>query len=121
MSHWAEIKDVDGKKIVERVLVGDNNDPDEGYQWLIENQGGVWVKTSFNAATNGFRKNFAGKGYEWREDIDAFIPPQPFASWTLNEETAQWEAPLPRPEGLFDWDEEQGAWIEKPVAETPQA
>lgn len=120
MSHWAEVKEIDGKLIVQRVLVGDNNDKngDEGYKWLIDNLGGRWVQTSFNA---NFRKNFAGEGFEYREDIDAFVAPQPFPSWTLNEETAQWEAPVPRPEGFFNWDEEQGAWIEKPVLETPQA
>lgn len=75
MSHWAEL-DQDNKVI--RVLVGDNNDPagDEGYQWLIDNLGGTWVKTSYNAATNGFRYNFAGVGYSYDELVDAFIPPR---------------------------------------------
>ena len=74
MSHWAEL-DSDNKVI--RVTVGDNNDLDEGYQWLIDNLGGTWVKTSYNASTNGFRKNYAGIGYSYDESRDAFIPPRP--------------------------------------------
>ena len=76
MSHWAEIDD-DNKVI--RVLVGDNNDPadDEGYQWLIDNLGGTWIKTSYNAATNGFRYNYAGIGYTYDPIDDAFIAPMP--------------------------------------------
>ena len=76
MSHWAEL-DKDNKII--RVLVGDNNDlnGDEGYQWLLDNLGGTWVKTSYNAATNGFRKNYAGIGYTYDPIDDAFIAPMP--------------------------------------------
>lgn len=76
MSHWAE---VDSNNVVLRVLVGDNNDPngDEGYQWLIDNLGGTWIKTSYNAASNGFRYNFAGIGFSYDPIDDAFIPPAP--------------------------------------------
>ena len=76
MSHWAEL-DNDNKVI--RVLVGDNNDPkgDEGYQWLLDNLGGTWLKTSYNAATNGFRFNYAGIGYTYDAEADAFIAPRP--------------------------------------------
>ena len=92
MSHWAELDD---KNVVLRVLVGDNNDPagDEGYQWLIENLGGTWVKTSYNAATNGFRYNFAGIGYTYDPIDDAFIAPMPTCghdSLLLNDKK-QWE------------------------------
>ena len=74
MSHWAEL---DQSNKVIRVLVGDNNDPagDEGYQWLIDNLGGTWVKTSFNAHINGFRYNFAAAGFFYDSIDDAFIPP----------------------------------------------
>lgn len=74
MSHWAEL---DETNTVIRVLVGDNNDPagDEGYQWLIDNLGGTWVKTSFNAYHNGFRYNFAAAGFTYDPIDDAFIPP----------------------------------------------
>jgi len=76
MSHWAEIDDTN--KVI-RVLVGDNDDPngDEGYQWLLDNLGGTWIKTSYNAAENGFRYNYAGKGYTYDPIDDAFIPPMP--------------------------------------------
>lgn len=73
MSHWAEI-DQDSKVI--RVVVGDNNDPngDEGYQWLIDNLGGNWVKTSYNG---NIRYNYAGIGYTYDPIDDAFIAPIP--------------------------------------------
>lgn len=73
MSHWAEI---DENNKVLRVLVGDNNDPagDEGYQWLLDNLGGTWIKTSY---TEGIRFNFAGIGYTYDPINDAFIAPKP--------------------------------------------
>jgi len=76
MSHWAEL---DVNNIVIRVTVGDNNDPngDEGYQWLVNNLGGTWIKTSYNAAINGYRYNYAGIGYTYDPEADAFIPPRP--------------------------------------------
>lgn len=111
MAHWAEL---DENKTVLRVTVGDNADPngDEGYQWLIDNLGGTWVKTSYNAATNGFRKNFAGIGYTYDETRDAFIPPKPFESWILDEETCKWQAPIPYPTDgvMYQWNEETTDW-----------
>ena len=73
MSHWAEL-DTSNKVI--RVLVGDNNDPagDEGYQWLLDNLGGTWVKTSYNS---NIRYNFAGVGFTYDPVDDAFIAPMP--------------------------------------------
>lgn len=73
MSHWAEI---DQNNKVIRVLVGDNNDPagDEGYQWLLDNLGGTWIKTSYNGS---IRYNYAGICYSYDEKADAFIPPKP--------------------------------------------
>jgi hypothetical protein len=113
MSHWAEL-DQDNKVI--RVLVGDNNDPagDEGYQWLIDNLGGTWIKTSYNAATNGFRKNYAGVGFYFDEVRDAFIAPKPFESWILNEETCSWEAPVAYPTNgkVYTWNESELSWDE---------
>ena len=72
MSHWAEI---DNYNKVIRVLVGNNNDPagDEGYQWLIDNLGGTWIKTSYNGK---IRFNYAGIGYTYDEVRDGFIPPK---------------------------------------------
>jgi hypothetical protein len=88
MAHFAEI---DENNIVLRVLVTDNNDPngDEGYQWLLDNLGGTWIKTSYNG---NIRKNFAGIGYVYDAVRDAFIPPKPETDqWILNENTCNWE------------------------------
>lgn len=98
MSHWAEIDE--NNKVI-RVTVGNNNDPDEGYQWLIDNLGGRWIKTSYNTIggvhTQGgtpLRKNYAGIGYTYDEARDAFIPPKPTnEEWVLNESTCLWEIP----------------------------
>lgn len=86
MSHFAEI---DKDNIVLRVAVGDNNDPngDEGYQWFVDNLGGTWVQTSYSGS---FRKNFAGIGFTYDEDRDAFIPPKPEGNYILDEETCLW-------------------------------
>jgi hypothetical protein len=108
MAHFAEI---DENKIVLRVLVTNNDFPNEGYDWLIENLGGTWIKTSYNA---NIRKNFAGIGYTYDEGRDAFIPPKPYESWLLNEDTCQWEAPTAYPTDgkLYTWDEDSQEWIE---------
>lgn len=117
MAHWAEL-DSDNKVI--RVLVTENN-ADEGYSFLMSAFGGRWVKTSYNTyagqhATGGtpLRKNYAGVGYTYDEQRDAFIPRKPFASWILNEQTCQWQAPIPYPTDGKDygWDEELGDWVE---------
>jgi len=84
MAHWAELNE---DNQVVRVLVGDNNDPngDEGYQWLIDNLGGTWIKTSYNGT---IRFNFAGIGYSYDPIDDAFIAPMPdcgHADLELNE------------------------------------
>jgi hypothetical protein len=108
MSHWAEIDD---NNTVLRVLVGDNNDPagDEGYQWLIDNLGGTWIKCSYNGT---IRKQYPGKGYMYDAIADIFIAPQPFPSWTLNA-NYDWQAPKPYPtEGVWTWDEENLEWVE---------
>lgn len=110
MSHWAEL---DADNIVTRVLVGDNDDPvgDEGYQWLVNNLGGTWVKTSYNGT---IRKNYAGIGYTYDEALDAFVPPKPHNSWILNEDTALWESPVPYPEDgkIYLWNEDLVNWSE---------
>lgn len=106
MAHFAEI---DNDNIVVRVLVTDNNAPNEGYDWLVENLGGTWIQTSYNAT---IRKNFAGIGFTYDPELDAFISPKPFPSWQLNEETCQWEAPTPYPTDGFsyNWNEANFAW-----------
>ena len=106
MSHFAEL---DENNIVIRVLVGDNNLPNEGYDWFIENLGGTWVQTSYNG---NFRKNYAGLGFTYDPERDAFIPPKPFESWILDEDTCLWQAPTPYPTDGFtySWNEAELAW-----------
>jgi hypothetical protein len=106
MAHWAEI---DENNIVLRVTVGDNNEPDEGCQWLIDNLGGTWIKTSYN---NNIRGVFAGIGFSYNPDEDIFITPQPYPSWTRN--GSHWQAPTPMPTDgkLYNWDEDTTSWVE---------
>jgi hypothetical protein len=102
MAHWAQI---DENNLVINVVVGDNNDPngDEGHQWLIDNLGGHWVKTSYNThkgvhieGGTPLRKNYAGVGFIYDEQRDAFIPPMPTIGemWVLDEETCTWVQPV---------------------------
>lgn len=107
MAHWAEI---DENNIVLRVTVGDNNDQDEGYQWLVDNLGGTWIKTSYNST---IRKNYAGVGYSYDKVRDAFIPPHIYPSWILDEETCSWIPPKPYPEdgNIYGWDENAQEWL----------
>lgn len=84
MSHWAEL---DQNNIVIRVLVGDNNEPDEG-QAFMESLGGTWVKTSYNGK---IRKNYAGIGMTYDNSRDAFIAPKCHDEAILNEVTCLWE------------------------------
>lgn len=121
MAHWAQL---DSNNVVTQVIVIDNSKSNEGYDFLIENLGGTWVKTSYNTRLNlhsqngvPLRKNFAGIGYSYDATRDAFIAPKPFESWILNEETCGWEAPVSKPtendEELFSyvWDEESISWL----------
>jgi hypothetical protein len=119
MAHFAEI---DENNIVLRVLVADevydNDQP--GDEWLTENLGGRWIQTSYNTYQNThkldgtpLRGNFAGIGMTYDEERDAFLYPKRFPSWVLNEEIANWEAPVSQPEeGRHSWDEETLSWIE---------
>jgi hypothetical protein len=119
MAHWAK---VDESNIVIMVLVTDNNDlnGDEGYQWLLDNHGGTWIKTSYNTkggvhALGGtpLRMNYAGLGFLYDPIRDAFIPPQPHSSWVLNQDTLLFEAPVPYPtDGKgYVWNEETLSWF----------
>jgi hypothetical protein len=109
MAHWAEI---DENNIVLRVLVTDTNDQngDEGYQWLVDNLGGTWIKTSYNTVDGvhiqggtPLRKNFASIGYTYDEERDAFIAPKP--------------EPVDLIYGTYDFvfDEEKCSWVPTPI------
>jgi hypothetical protein len=109
MAHWAEL---DENNIVLRVTVGDNNDPngDEGYQWLVDNVGGTWVKASYNGS---IRKRYPGIGYSYDPILDVFLAPKPYPSWSVDSEELDWTAPIPKPStGVWEWEEETQEWIE---------
>jgi len=108
MSHYAKLG---VGNVVEQVIVAEQD--------FIDTQEGVWVQTSYNTKANvhklggtPFRKNFAGIGYRYDETLDGFIPPKPYESWTLNETTCLWEAPITYPDDgeSYDWNEENQTW-----------
>ena len=117
MAHFAQLND---ENLVTQVIVVANQDTADkdgveneaiGIEFCTNLLGGRWVQTSYNA---NIRKNYAGIGYKYDATLDAFIPPQPFESWTLNEETAQWETPTPYPDDgkRYSWDEATTSWVE---------
>jgi hypothetical protein len=104
MSHFAE---VDNDNIVQQVIVAEQD---------IINSGAVgdsfrWIQTSYNY---NFRKNYAGKGYTYDRVRDAFIPPKPYSSWLLDEDTCRWNAPTSYPDDgkIYGWDEDTTSWKE---------
>jgi hypothetical protein len=115
MAHYAFLDD---DNIVTEVIVGiDETELIEGLApeiWYGNFRGQVCKRTSYNG---NIRKNYAGIGFTYDADLDAFIAPKPFASWVLDEETAQWDAPTPKPEGNYRWDEETVSWLEFEVEE----
>jgi hypothetical protein len=110
MAHYAFL---DNNNIVTEVIVGiDETELIEGLYpeiWYGNFRGQTCKRTSYNG---NIRKNYAGLGYSYNEELDAFVPPKPYASWTLNEETALWEAPVAYPTdgAMYSWNEEDGSW-----------
>jgi hypothetical protein len=120
MAHFAEL---DETNVVTNVIVVHNNElldennnesEQKGIDFCISHYGGTWKQTSYNAT---FRKNYAIIGGIYDPIRDAFIPPQPFASWVINEDTWQWEPPVPYPtdDKNYYWDEATLNWIEIPT------
>lgn len=117
MAHFAQL---DTNNIATQVIVVHNNElMDNGVEseakgiafcQSLFGADTTWVQTSYNG---NMRKNYAGIGYTYREDIDAFVPPKPFASWLLNA-NAQWEAPVAMPTDgkMYSWDEATVNWVE---------
>lgn len=116
MAHFAELN---FDNVVIRVVVVANAElmsngsesEEKGIEFLASLYGhSRWKQTSYNATR---RKNYAGAGFTFDENKDAFIPPRPFPSWTLNENTCRWEPPVPRPQDnrLYRWDEESLSWV----------
>ena len=132
MAHFCQL---DENNVVTQVIVVSNEDTSDSNGVEVEEIGVAfckkllgadtrWKQTSYN---NNFRVRYAGISYTYNETLDAFIPPQPFPSWVLNEETADWESPVgPAPElteeeiearSFYRWDEENLEWVlETPVA-----
>ena len=120
MAHYAFL---DSNNIVTEVIVGKNEGEDsiDWEQHYGEFRGQACKRTSYNTMggvhSNGgtpLRKNYAGIGYTYDVNLDAFIPPKPFTSWTLNVTTCLWESPTPRPtdDKMYRWDEDTTSWIE---------
>jgi hypothetical protein len=116
MAHYAQI---DENNIVTQVIVIDNKDTADangvekeyiGAAFCERLFGGTWKQTSYNG---NIRKNYAGIGYSYNADIDAFVAPKPYASWTLDA-NAQWQAPtaMPTDGKMYSWNEETQTWVE---------
>jgi len=124
MSHYAKVKD----GVVVNVIVAEA----EFFENLVEEEPGEWLQTSYNTVggvhydpetgepsedqSKSLRKNHPGVGYTYDVDKDAFIPPQPFNSWSLNDDTCLWEAPTPRPDDpdhYYEWNEDTLSWDQK--------
>jgi hypothetical protein len=119
MAHYAFL---DSNNVVTEVIPGKNEGEDgiDWEQWYGDFRGQVCKRTSYNTIGNvhnnggtPYRGNYAGIGYTYQADIDAFVPPQPFPSWTLDV-NAQWQAPITMPTDgkMYSWDEATTLWIE---------
>ena len=117
MAHFARIGKnniVEAIHTVNNEVITENDEEKEqlGIDFLNELHGSIFtfVQTSYNG---NFRKNYAGIGYTYDSDRDAFYAPQPYSSWTLNDDTCQWEAPVayPTDDKLYKWDEDNQQWI----------
>lgn len=119
MAHFAEI---DSNNKVVRVLVIGDIQQSRGQEFLANDLGlgGTWIQTSYNTKggvhlTGGtpLRKNYAGTGFVYDYARDAFIPPQPFPSWSLNEDTCLWDAPVAKPTDgkRYTWNEATTSWV----------
>ena len=110
MAHFAQINE---NNIVQKVLVVPNEQEHRGQEFLVNDLGlgGTWIQTSYN---NNIRKNYAGIGYTYDPERDAFIAPKTFTKWVLNEETCIWEAPTPYPtdDKRYVWNDNRGEWEE---------
>ncbi len=121
MAHFTKLDDnnmVLDVNVVNNAVLDPNDEEASGIIFLTEWSGGYtnWKQTSYNET---FRKNYAGIGYYYDENLDAFIPPKPFNSWILNLETCRWEAPIPYPTDgkIYYWSEQDLEWVEYPVSE----
>ena len=113
VAHFAELDD--SSTVIRIVVVADADTADEngvevdsiGEQFCADLFGGTWKRTSYSGT---YRQRFAGIGFTYDAARDAFISPQPFPSWTLNDSTTEWQAPTQAP--MHDWDEPTLSWVE---------
>ena len=94
------ITQLDENNVVTRVVVADSDDIT--VEWMVEHVGGVWMEFNGRGEPN--------LGATWTPELDAFVPFKLYNSWVLNEDTLQWEAPIPRPEGDWSWNEDSVSW-----------
>ena len=124
MSHFAKVEN----GIVTQVIVIEQDVLNTGY-W---GDPSMWVQTSYNTYAGEhklggapLRKNYAGIGYTYDSERDAFYAPKPYVSWILNEDTCVWEAPVPMPTDgeatnvFYTWDERNLAWVSNPIQSLP--
>ena len=122
MSYYAKVKD--------GTVVNVISAKETFFDDFVDNSPGQWIKTSYNTKggihydpttgqpsqdqSKSLRKNFASIGDLYDQTLDAFMPPKPFPSWTLDEATCLWEAPVPMPDDgkMYNWDEDSGSWKE---------
>jgi hypothetical protein len=113
MSHFAKVNN----GTVVQVIVAEP----EFFNTFVDSSPGEWIQTSYNTyggvhtlGGTPLRKNFASIGYIYDSQRDAFIPPKPFASWLLNEDTCLWSAPVAMPDDgkQYEWNEDTQAWVE---------
>jgi hypothetical protein len=112
MAHYAKVQN----GLVTQVIVAEA----EFFETFVDTSPGEWIQTSYNTAGGQhpegrpLRKNYAGIGYTYNRELDAFISPKPYASWILDEETCQWNAPVARPDDdrYYIWNEDTISWQE---------
>jgi hypothetical protein len=127
MAHFAKVQD----GIVTQVIVAEP----EFFDTFVDSSPGEWIQTSYNTRggvhyqpdsntpsadqSKALRKNYAGVGYTYDRERDAFIPPKPYSRWVLDEQTCLWVAPTQYPEDgkIYRWDDTAGNWVEVPVQE----
>jgi hypothetical protein len=120
MAHYAKVLD----NLVTQVIVAE----EDFFKIFVDSSPGEWIQTSYNTyggihynpdtkqpsedQSKALRKNYAGVGFTYNIIKDVFIPPKPFASWVLDEETCLWNPPIPKPEGAYYWNENSLSWKE---------
>jgi|TARA_R100001015_G_C4538819_1_gene103339 hypothetical protein len=124
MAHFAKLNSENIVEAIESVSNDISTNEQAGIDYLNSHHGtsDVWKQTSYNTKQNvhrlggtAFRKNFAGVGYTYNQDIDGFVPPKPYDSWVLNETTGDWDPPVAYPNDgqAYNWDENSQNWVLK--------